>query len=85
MSDKYNGWTNYQTWVTNLWMDQEYYCEMAKDSESIGALADFIKDDIEDGMPEVTGVFADLMQYAFDKINWFEISEHIFESAGIDQ
>jgi hypothetical protein len=31
----YNGWTNYETWLTNLWMDneqgsQEFYREMAQ-------------------------------------------------------
>jgi hypothetical protein len=37
MAEKYNGWTNYETWVTKLWMDnsegdQEYYAEMAQDA-----------------------------------------------------
>ena len=32
----YNGWSNYQTWLTNLWMDnsegsQEYYQEIAQE------------------------------------------------------
>ena len=29
MSDKYNGWTNYQTWVFNLWYD-DYFAEDAQ-------------------------------------------------------
>jgi hypothetical protein len=33
-SEKYNGWTNYETWLVNLWMDndsgsQEYWTESA--------------------------------------------------------
>jgi hypothetical protein len=37
MSDKtYNGWTNYETWVVNLWMDNEqgshdYWLEVAQE------------------------------------------------------
>ena len=34
---KYNGWTNYETWVTKLWMDndqgsQEYWQEQAREA-----------------------------------------------------
>jgi hypothetical protein len=37
MSDtRYNGWTNYETWVVNLWMDNEegshdYWLEVAQE------------------------------------------------------
>jgi hypothetical protein len=36
MSEGYNGWTNYETWLVNLWMDneqgsQEFFREAAKD------------------------------------------------------
>lgn len=37
MTDRtYNGWTNYETWVVNMWMDNDpgsydYYREMAQD------------------------------------------------------
>ena len=32
--DKYNGWTNYETWNINLWMGESdsYYREMAQDA-----------------------------------------------------
>lgn len=36
MSERYNGWTNYETWLVNLWMDneqgsQDYYREQARE------------------------------------------------------
>lgn len=36
MADKYNGWTNYETWNVKLWMDNEegsyhYYGEVAQE------------------------------------------------------
>jgi hypothetical protein len=85
MSDKYNGWTNYETWNAAPWMDQDYYIDAAKESESIGALADYIKEDIEETMPENTGMWADLQQSAFDSINWFEIAEHIYDDANEEE
>ena len=85
MQDNYNGWTNYSTWNAALWMDMDYYLDAAKESESIGALADYIKDDIEETMPETTGMWADLQQSAFDRINWFEIAEHIYEDANEEE
>lgn len=35
MSERHNGWTNYETWVVNLWMDnergqQDYWAEEAR-------------------------------------------------------
>lgn len=81
MSDKYNGWSNHETWNAYSWMDTAYYLEAARESESIGALADYISDDIEDTMPDTSGMWADLQQSAFDSINWFEIAEHIYEDA----
>lgn len=81
MSDKCNGWTNYETWNAALWMDQDYYFGIVKEFKSIGALAECIKCDIEETMPETAGMWSDLQQSAFDLINWLEIAEHIFEDA----
>jgi hypothetical protein len=60
MSDtRYNGWTNYETWVVNLWMDNEegshdYKNEaeeqkhFSKMEDAVCILADRLKDDHED-------------------------------------
>ena len=53
MSEEYNGWTNYETWVTKLWIDnsqseQEYWLEEAKAAEfDIFRLADKLKESYE--------------------------------------
>jgi hypothetical protein len=36
MAERYNGWTNYETWLVNLWMDseqgsQEFFRETARE------------------------------------------------------
>lgn len=37
---EYNGWTNYETWVTNLWIDNDHYLyersrEIAEDAKAL--------------------------------------------------
>lgn len=71
MSDtRYNGWTNYETWCVNLWMDneqgaQESVREMGQQEldtaggdkeEAALRLADSIEAMHDDGMAELTGV-----------------------------
>ena len=85
MSEEYNGWNNYETWNANMWLDQDYWFDQAKESESIGTLAEQMKGDVADLMIETIniecGMFTDLLQSAFDAIDWYEIAEHIYEDA----
>ena len=46
MSERYNGWTNYETWCVNLWMDneqgsQEYFLEVAQEHYDDSAATKF--------------------------------------------
>lgn len=82
----YNGWTNYETWVIKLWIDneqhdQERWLEAAKTAESIGTLADQMKDEYEESMPETVGVWSDLLTAALGEVSWYEIAEHLQEEA----
>jgi len=92
MSDqKYNGWTNYETWCVNLWMDNEegthdYWREQAKELRSrIGGstlqprrlqweLADMLKTEHEEALPDLQGFAADLLNAAMSEVNWDEIA-----------
>ena len=95
---KYNGWTNYETWLVNLWMDNEqgsseYWNECAQeaydnaDSDTSFTreeratlnLADTMKETHEEAQPEVTGLWADMMNAALSEVNWYEIAEHYIE------
>jgi hypothetical protein len=80
----YNGWTNYETWVVKLWIDNEQYdqerwLEAAKTAESTGTLADQMQEEYEDATPETVGVWSDLLSAALGEVNWFEIAEHLQE------
>jgi len=95
--EKCNGWTNRETWLIALWIDndqgsQEYWLKEAGDamddtnaeqSHAIRILADRLKDEhtLDAEHVEITGVYADLMNYALAGVNWYEIAEHLIESA----
>jgi hypothetical protein len=94
---EYNGWTNYETWVVSLWMDNEkgsydYWRSVAAQIASPNSpeyikcastqkcrLADILKDNHEEELPELTGFAADLLNAAMSEVDWFSIAEHLIE------
>jgi len=87
MNTTYNGWTNYETWAVKLWMDNdrgsyEYWQERARaNTDGEYNLSQELKSEHEDAMPEVPGVFADLLSAALSEVNWYEIAESLLEDA----
>ena len=80
----YNGWTNYETWVTKLWMDNDqgsynYFNELAKENkENAYNLSKVIKDHFEENNPLYelpSGPYHDLLNAALSEVNWREIAE----------
>ena len=98
MSNTYNGWSNYETWNCNLWLDNDNYfnsvcnqkaLDLANDvvtkDESIYILSNFIKEILDENMPEnKPSVYSDLLQSAISNINFYEIAEHFIKSARND-
>ena len=66
MSD-YNGWTNRETWLVNVWFDP-----VSKDD------INYLEDTLEDEFYELVGgsanIYTDLID--FHAINWDELREH---------
>ena len=80
----YNGWTNYETWVVNLWLDNDgYYNNCEHRSTDAYQLGQMIRDDLEQLQPEVTGLWADIINAAMREVNWKEIGAS-FKEAYID-
>jgi len=79
----YNGWTNYETWATKLWMDndqgaQEYWQEQAEHyRDEPWKFAKAIKAEHEEQAPEIHGVFSDLLGAALGAVNWDEIAQSL--------
>ena len=82
---EYNGWTNYETWVTKLWLDNDegsyrYWADQARHAD-IATLAKQLESEHDEAIPEnmTTGLFADLLTSALQEVNWEEIAESLIE------
>ena len=93
----YNGWTNYETWLVKLWMDNEegdyrYWNSVAYDLGSQDSpeyiadadnrrysLARRLEDEHTEHMPEVKGMWADLLRAALQEVDWNEIANALLE------
>lgn len=97
---EYNGWHNYETWVVNLWMDndegsQSYWQEQAEEcvkvdgrEDAVTSLSDLIKDNHEEQWSEINqdraSVFSDLMGAALSEVNWREIAQHLVDEVAVE-
>ena len=79
VTTEYNGWSNRETWIVNLWMtgDQSYYeqlCEITSSHNNLDDQAEVLEDWIRfeyDG--EYSSLWADLINNSLAEVNWYEI------------
>lgn len=72
MSEKYNGWASYETWLVNLWFG-DYFNDMDMDMTASfvrDTVEELIDDDYNDG-----GFVADLMGAALREVDWDELAD----------
>ena len=88
--NEYNGWTNYETWNANLWLDNDWQlaerCAMItgdlfgsyEDHDKMtDILANHIKQWFEDDQPELPASFySDVLNASMREVNWHEIARH---------
>lgn len=84
----YNGWTNRETWLVNLWMHEtqsevRHFTEQAK-TLVLSELAECIEDYYSEVLPKMSGVYVDLLAGALASVNWREIAKQLAEDAAYD-
>jgi hypothetical protein len=86
---KYQGWTNYETWAVALWLNNEegsyrYWREQAREwcdyEDTTIHLVEQLKEELNEAAPELgTTLYADLMNSALERVDWYEIAESFLE------
>ena len=80
----YNGWTNHETWLVNLWFNENQFsyqilrniCKQDVDSYLNAAeLENLVQDQFEEEF-ESSDMWRDLMSSSLSKVNWVEIIEN---------
>ena len=78
--EKYNGWTNRETWLVSLWGYIDLMTETAKDG---GHTADaewckeFFEQLTDESDPMSDGIVGDLYAGALARIDWYEVAQHV--------
>lgn len=82
----YNGWSTYETWLVNLWIQNEesLYASLHAavcEADSLYDAREILKARIDneyDWFVEENshGLFQDLLQGALDEVNWYEIAKN---------
>lgn len=86
-NQSYNGWTNRQTWLANLWLsnDQATYAQiedLIAQADNLYQGAQAIQDFVEKFNPlaeEVT-LYCDLLNTALSAVDWMEIAKAFAET-----
>ena len=83
----YNGWSNYATWVVNLWLtsDQEnyqHYRELVKMVPGKHEFARMLAEVIDAGNPLYCtgGLYCDLLKYATAQVDYYEVASDFLEA-----
>jgi len=84
---KYNGWTNYETWLVGLWYGDsynEYFLEQFREGELLqrvnaDQLRDYVVEGFMDDQTPENGLVTDLVNNAMSQVNWRELADHVEE------
>lgn len=84
---EYNGWYNYETWLTHLWMDNdmELYASLREAlmgctlEEAVETLKDWYEARVDEMFPHGDNLFSDILNAHKREVNWEEIAKHFEE------
>jgi hypothetical protein len=75
---EYNGWTNYETWLVNMWYG-DVFADMQENGDVIDAeyIQSFVEEMLEsDGALPQSGFAADIMNAALREVDWDDLADH---------
>ena len=77
---RHNGYSNYVTWCVSLWIcndegNYRYWLTRAAQEN----LAEELESWAYEALPELTGFYADLMDYALGTVFWNEVADGLAE------
>jgi hypothetical protein len=75
----YNGWTNKETWLVNLWLGDTFAVMQEKgEAVTTGVIESYVQECIGDidGKSVESGFLIDLLNCALGEINYRELAEH---------
>ena len=88
-NQKYNGWTNYETWLCNMWFDNFDFTDMMDmfdncedNCDVLDIIENYIKEYVEEFVeyslsPSLQHAFIhDMLNAAISEIDWRDIAEH---------
>lgn len=80
---EYNGWTNYETWLLALWLDndagtQERCYEIVDQHGNTLQGEEVLREMIDENNPliDTATFYSDLINAALSEVNWYEIMGH---------
>ena len=81
----YNGWTNKETWLVNLWYGDalpEYFldCQCREEIDAL-ELREHVQDIAELSAPELpAGLLSDFINTCFSDVDWHQLAESITDA-----
>ena len=84
--NEYNGWTNKETWLVNVWyMDAmpEFYAEVDQfhvDPRGLEATGRYIAEESEALSQLPAGLLSDFINDAWAEVNWYELAASLNEA-----
>ncbi len=79
-SENYEGWTNYETWCVNLWLNNETSFQWLTQLTNNPELTDYqkcegLKNEVEAANPliESESIYSDLLVAAMSSVDWVQI------------
>jgi hypothetical protein len=85
VATEYNGWSNRETWLANLWLNNDMSSYMllrqavSLEDSSLYERSQWLKDMLEEQLDdeiETPCLWRDLLQHAFRQVDWREIVEN---------